>query len=581
MILMLALPLMVLTACEKGVAVNPQHEGPSPETPVDGHGLIVLGERLDNPYATANMREAFASLYPTRSRDVIATTHLYVRFLPEDGEELEILESSGIDLFDYPLDYEILVDGDYYVDPQLPEGSITWQYAVVDKDFDFPPVAYEVIEECCLAESDVLTRSQAIDVVSLEREAFRLTGNEAMLAPLTRGSKNIPKGRLSVSDANYKGGEAVGIAGVRVTANSFVKIASGYTDEDGNYELNKSFSSANIKYRIVFKNESGFAIGFNLVLVPASAVSLGKHPSEGIDRHFTFDGDFVVWRRANVNNAVYEYWQRCLDGGSEILPPPSDLRLWLIDSMSDDFTLMLHHGAVWDNSFISSRLPLLARVLKFFSPDVLLGVKDCDSALDLYEAAYHEMAHASHYAQVGKAYWNDYAKSLVINALSGVGLYGTGEGSYDGYAGMAEMWAHYYSSRLFDDRYNLDFVFGEDCWFRPQGLRALENAGLSRESVFALFTSEVNGLEALENRILNKFGEEYLECFRDGFENGLHAGLEPDGDEQGEDDPDEGGQGGGSDDGPDDGGLSEGLPDTVQTVDDDDDDDWEAIDPLF
>ena len=48
-----------------------------------GHDMIVLGERLENPYTTENVREAYVSVYPTKSREEIQTSHLYVRFLPE------------------------------------------------------------------------------------------------------------------------------------------------------------------------------------------------------------------------------------------------------------------------------------------------------------------------------------------------------------------------------------------------------------------------------------------------------------------------------------------------------------------
>ena len=97
---MLALPLMVLTACEKDFAAN---SGSYPETD-DGtvedlsHGMMVLGKRLDNPYSTENMQEAYSSLYPTRSRDVIETTEVEEEVVEQvetkDGtvDEVEVKE---------------------------------------------------------------------------------------------------------------------------------------------------------------------------------------------------------------------------------------------------------------------------------------------------------------------------------------------------------------------------------------------------------------------------------------------------------------------------------------------------------
>ena len=78
----------VLAACTKvgsGMDVTPV------EIPDAEPAMIVLGEKLDNPYTTENMRDAYASLYPTRSRYDVETSHLYVRFLPADEDELEQL----------------------------------------------------------------------------------------------------------------------------------------------------------------------------------------------------------------------------------------------------------------------------------------------------------------------------------------------------------------------------------------------------------------------------------------------------------------------------------------------------------
>ena len=78
------------------------------------HGMIVLGGRLENPYVTDNVRKAFASLYPTKSADLVRTTNLYVRFLPKDNDEYLHLKRLGVDMLDHPVDYEIVEEGDYY-----------------------------------------------------------------------------------------------------------------------------------------------------------------------------------------------------------------------------------------------------------------------------------------------------------------------------------------------------------------------------------------------------------------------------------------------------------------------------------
>lgn len=513
LILMLALPLLVLTvSCEKGVAAD----GDNLHGDVAGErlrGEIVLGDRLENPYTTVNMRKAYSSLYPTKSsRDAVETTHLYVRFLPADADELGSLHDMGLVLYDYPLDYEILVDGDYYHDPAIAEGDITWQYSVVEKDFVFPRIRYEVLDECCISESDYITRASDVDFDALEREAFRITGNEGLLEDATKAAKHIPEGRLTVSDPDFNNGQKAGVAGIRVVANVFVKIAKGYTDADGYFKLNKGFSASKIRYRAVFENERGFDIGFNFVLVPASVASLGKHSSEWMEVHFDRNEDPLAWRRAIVNNAMYEYWSDCVKDAA-VSAPPEDLRIWIMDSMTDDYTLMLHQGAVWDGSFLDDKFPAIVRILKLFMPDILIGAGDFKYASDLYRDVYHEAAHASHFSQAGKAYWNNYAASMAANAITGNDRFGTGESELDGYSGIAEMWAYYYGSRYYNRRYDADGVFGSDCWFKPQALEALEQEGISPSSIFSMFTSELHSIKSLSEEIRNKYGNDCADCF--------------------------------------------------------------------
>ena len=92
--------LMAAAACTKGGPDTPYCD----LYPDDGlsHEMIVLGKRLENPYTTENISAAIASVYPGRAKVAVAPTHLYVRFLPVDQDDFELL--SDLDLSDYPLD---------------------------------------------------------------------------------------------------------------------------------------------------------------------------------------------------------------------------------------------------------------------------------------------------------------------------------------------------------------------------------------------------------------------------------------------------------------------------------------------
>ena len=152
------------------------------------HDMIVFGDKLEDPYSVDNVIEALSSLYPTKAGRVdIKPTDIYVRFLPEDEEEYDRLVSLGILLIDHPIDYQVVREGDYYHDPSLEEDRITWQYAVVKPDFEFPEgISHEVLDQCYISDHDPVTRSEGIDWAAVEREAFRLTGNAGMLQPEVR-----------------------------------------------------------------------------------------------------------------------------------------------------------------------------------------------------------------------------------------------------------------------------------------------------------------------------------------------------------------------------------------------------------
>ena len=117
--------------------------------------------------------------------------------------------------------------------------------------------------------------------------------------------------------------------------------------------MDKTFAS-DLRYRIVFRNEKGFSIGFNMVLVPASVSTLGKNSPEGVEMTVTKESDDKLFRRCVVNNAAYDYYSRCSPEDMNISLPPSDLRIWLFNGIQASSAVMMHHGAVVRSNLIES-----------------------------------------------------------------------------------------------------------------------------------------------------------------------------------------------------------------------------------
>lgn len=475
------------------------------------HDKIVLGSRLENPYRTENVTKALRDLYPTKADRVeVEPTDYYVRFLPKSESECEYLQSLGLELIDHPLDYEIAVDGDWYHDPEIPEDKVTWQYAVVPVGFKFPDnLVYEIIHECYINDSSANTKADGIDWDAVERQAYINTGNADKLDDLhtkAGSKKSVPSGRITIVDEHANGGKPVGVSGVKVTCNSFVKFASSYADRDGYYTMNKSFS-AKLRYRLVFTNTKGFAIGMNLILVPASVSTLGKAAPTGVNMTVTSQSDGKLFRRCVVNNAAYDYYTRCAEDDMDISLPPSGLRLWILNEFQSSSAMMLHHGAVLSNTYIASYLGNYALLIKYLLPDITIGTKGKTDYRSIYSATCHELAHASHFSKVGTGYWNKYIMYIFKSFIASGGMtYGDGSGEYAGHCEVGEDWAYYLESKMYKERYGGLFpTFGTSFWFNPQIFRYLNERGLKTSELFSVLTPDVVSKADMKEALIAAF----------------------------------------------------------------------------
>ena len=504
----LIVPLLLLlppVGCSRDSAVLQDAEDESTGEALS-HGMMVLGEQLQDPYSLRNMTKALEALYPTKAAVVeLKPTDMYVRFLPASEDEYCLLEDLGIDLLDHPLDYKILKEGDYWHDPKIPEDRITWQYAVLPHDFQLPEgVVYEILDDCYIPDN-ALTKSDDVNWDEVEREAFRLTGNDDMLEPMTKAGSQ-PSGRITIVDPDFNEGQPFGLAGVKVVCNVFVKFSSTYTSRDGYYTIPKSFSSSP-RYRIMFDNNKGFDIGFNLILVPASLSTLGKGPASGIDATITKDSDRMLFCRAAVSSAAYDYFERCAEDDIDIKTPPKGLRIWIFRKIECSSTPMLRHGIILDKTLLAQYMGDYIPLISLFLPDVTIGSKNKETYADLYAETVHELSHASHFAQVGKTFWDNYILYILGCFMQGTNLdYGMGDGEHAGECAIGEMWGYFMQNTMMQDRYGGEMpTSGMKYWFHPQIFRYLYDRGTTRSQIFRALQSDVNSVEALREKLLKLY----------------------------------------------------------------------------
>lgn len=138
----------------------------------DPNEKTILGEIRVNPYTVENMTAAWNQIYPNYPQTALPKTHLYVKFNPQSAEELrnlnEAVKDAGAFLYDYPLEYEVVEMGHYYVAPQTKIDEITAHYAVVTPTFSFSGFSHTIVDELVLAPYNSY----------LTAEAFRRTDND-------------------------------------------------------------------------------------------------------------------------------------------------------------------------------------------------------------------------------------------------------------------------------------------------------------------------------------------------------------------------------------------------------------------
>ncbi|PCI33329.1 MAG: hypothetical protein COB60_07870 [Flavobacteriaceae bacterium] len=185
---------------------------------------IVLGKKLENPYSVTNMKKALNNLKTSSKKSAkstdnfninVETTHLYIKFIPKNEEELAILKKdSTLILYSYPLDYEIVEGTGYYRDPEVPEGQPTYQYCAIKVNKMLPQeVESEILEELFIPDEDSDDASKSRkkqfstqDVNSLVDESLKITNNlketQNNSKLFARRSKWRPAGTIRVWDEN-------------------------------------------------------------------------------------------------------------------------------------------------------------------------------------------------------------------------------------------------------------------------------------------------------------------------------------------------------------------------------------------
>jgi len=260
---------------------------------------------------------------------------------------------------------------------------------------------------------------------------------------IRRRPSETPRGHVFVENTTKGGWDPV--IGVKVKTRRWFWWGHGWTNGDGWYHGNTSYRNP-VHYEIVFKNTRGFKVWSTFVTISSARYNVGKFDSEHHD--FYIHRDQRAWRFATVNNAAEYYFRYCDELG--IGHPPGDMRITALNSSEDSSAPMLNK--VNTSLFSSNSIKLyiskkhgiklgvssIISLMKFAVPDLIISASPSLKTAEIYETVFHEMSHASHFAQVGSRYWTRY-----INYILRYGSYGDGSGDDSDLVALGEMWAYY------------------------------------------------------------------------------------------------------------------------------------------
>jgi hypothetical protein len=434
---------------------------------------IILGKQKNNPFSVTNMKIALDSLrsYVHDTNDgalcaksvdemEIKPTDLYVRFLALDSTQNRILHNdTTLTLFDYPLDYEIKQNGDYYQDATL-KTPYTWQYTTVKPGYvPHKGIKYEILSELFIIENSEDYTEEIITDSMMQRKparirnslvvdknicnalyaiSFTLTGNKNELN--TSASQNgssaqkvtVPNcttysvGRswwkvswTSCDPFYYPDGYIrvrtpkgeVGLKGVQVRMTNWFTYGEAQTRDDGYYYCEKTrFNSLwignVINYSVYYYGRNGnrtWSIDRSIggaICLWTSWYGAGSHSPNGFSMTFETNSDF--WGRSVQNNAIYDYINYATTAG--IALPPVDLKIATM--YSNDFTssaplLSSHFNFSLIYAFPSSQAVLLTLLQNYsfvnmLMPDLILRYNlNINNYNEITATAWHELTHAS------------------------------------------------------------------------------------------------------------------------------------------------------------------------------------------
>lgn len=266
---------------------------------------MILGDQLPNPYLISSLTASQDSLYDNGFIDAkmdLTASHNYVRFSIQSETEYDQMESdSTILLFDHPLDYEIIQDGDWYHDPTLPDSGFTYYYAVIPMNKSIPAVSHTILAQVLFDEDESL--DPVFDLI--EEGSFKLLGiwdanDFSEGTGKIQGSRYNPKGKVEFYDSDL--GYKHGMKGVKIYVRRWFKTAYALTNSTGNFWVARRYRGK-VRYKIKWERNHFTIRQGNW----AQAYTSGPYQKSDWNKLINGSGT-MTYMYANIHNGAYEMY---------------------------------------------------------------------------------------------------------------------------------------------------------------------------------------------------------------------------------------------------------------------------------
>ena len=363
--------------------------------------VMQLGKKLENPYSVKNIeKKALENLKKSKlgaamaTEDLkIITTHLYVKFIPKTEQEKDnLMIDSSLVLYDYPLDYEIQVTGDYYRDPLTPADQPTPQYCAVKVD----DVYYAPTNRIGNSNSTNATMRKIIGkmvsaalIDALVEEALRITNNlstssTANITGKTMNNSWRPAGRIRVWDDFMQ--NFVGVEDAQVRARRWFTTHRGSVGADGFYSCDGTF-----------KSEANYSIDWDRYDFALQDHWLNGATFNGPKREGNWDLNLRDDKQeyyATIFRAAHHYYYKDIKG----LRRPPQNSFWKTKMKIKAF---YESNSESNGSHLEERRFLGAQIKIYNSQN---------PTIEIYATTIHELAHASHWNMSGSDFDNSETK---------------------------------------------------------------------------------------------------------------------------------------------------------------------------